>query len=84
MKAYSEKEILRMRIAAMKLYGSIPNIRIEIIGSDYWDLLITFINENLKFAVKVGGSTFISSNSYNSMWIFCVNNMRLLPKLQSS
>ena len=65
MKAYSEKEILRMRIAAMKLYGSIPNIRIEIIGSDYWDLLITFINENLKFAVKVGGSTFISSNSYN-------------------
>ena len=43
MKAYSEKEILRMRIAAMKLYGSIPNIRIEIIGSDYWDLLITMV-----------------------------------------
>lgn len=65
MKTYSENEMLRIRIAAMKFYGNIPNIRIEIIGSDYWDLLITFINEDLKFAVKVGGSTFTNSNSYN-------------------
>ncbi len=74
MKTYSEKEMVRIRIAAMKFYGNIPNIRIEIIGSDYWDLIVTFINENLKFAIKIGGSTYVNSNQYDEYINFLHNN----------
>ena len=78
---YSEKEMVRIRIAAMKLYGNIPNIRIEIVGADYWDLIVTFINENLKFAVKVGGSTYVNSNQYDDYIRFLHENYMSSSKI---
>lgn len=60
----NEKDILRIKIAAVKLYKFFPDLSIQTSENGYYDLFATDKVSGFKFGVKVGSSKMLSTNEY--------------------
>jgi hypothetical protein len=59
-----QENLLRLRIAALKLYRVLPNAKIAIADNEFYDLLITDELEGLAFAAKVGSTKMFETEEY--------------------
>lgn len=57
--------MLRVRIAANILYRISIGCQILKVDSEIYDLVIVILNEELRFAIKVGSSTMSSNNAFS-------------------
>lgn len=59
-----DKNILRQRIAASKLYKYLPGIYIQLAKNKYYNLLISNQSEGFAFGAKVGSTKMLQSNDF--------------------
>ncbi|MDE5840684.1 MAG: hypothetical protein K2H49_07155 [Muribaculaceae bacterium] len=60
----SDRDIIRQRIAAAKLYKYLPDIYIQFADSGYYDLLVSDKSEGFIFGVKVGSTKMFRTEEY--------------------
>jgi hypothetical protein len=59
-----QENVLRLRIAALKLYRVLPNVKVAFADNELFDLLITDEFDRFTFAAKVGSTKMFDTDEY--------------------